>query len=86
MSVSMFRAYAEQLESLRAEQTVDLAQASAYPHLKEDSRKTWLDRMIATIKGVIEDEGERLFSWNGVMMGARRLKAKFYDAFGDRAA
>ena len=86
MPVSMFRAYAEQLESLRAEQTVDIAQASAYPHLQEDARKNWIQRMIETIKGVVEHEADRAFSWNGVRMGARRLKAKFTEAFGDRAA
>lgn len=86
MTVSQFRAYAEQLEALRAEQTVDYAQASAYPHLESEARKNWIERMIDTIKGVIEDEGERPFTWNGVRMGARRLKAKFMEAFGDRAA
>lgn len=82
----MFRAYAEQLEPLRAERTVDVAQSAAYPHLEVDARKSWLDRMIETIKGVIEHEADMAFTWNGVKMGARRLKAKFTESFGERAA
>ena len=82
----MFRCYVEQIEPLRAERTVDTAQASAYPHLEADARKNWLQRMVETIKDVVEHEVDRVFSWNGVRMGARRLKAKFTESFGDRAA
>jgi hypothetical protein len=90
MTTSLFRCYAESLEGLRAERSLDLSQASAFPHLVDKERQSWLRRLLDAITAnQAPDPGEaptRYFTWNGIWMGAKRLAAKFGEAFEDRAA
>ncbi len=85
MTVSMFRCYVSELEALRAERSLDDLQAVMAPHLKEDARKNWVERLVNAIKRPTEQDeaGAKEFSWNGVWMSARRLGRSMADAIGE---
>ncbi len=85
MTVSLFRCYVTELEALRAERSLDDLQAIMAPHIKEDARKSWVERLVNAIKRPPEQDetGRRHFSWNGIWMGAKRLKRSMADAFGE---
>lgn len=79
----MFALHA-QIDRTRAQRTLAMCEAAAYPQMGKDGRK-FIDALIERCRGVIDTAAgdiERVF-WNGSMLrGARALKAKAAEHFG----
>jgi hypothetical protein len=84
MTVSVLRAFIDELEPLRAEREADLIGVAIHPHLTVEAQKTRMERLVETMKRAGEKaESAAEFSFNGIRMGARALRRKFGEAFGD---
>jgi hypothetical protein len=84
MTVSVLRAFIDELEPLRAEREADLIGVAIHPHLTVEAQKTRMERLVATMQHAADKAETAVeFSFNRVRMGARALKRKFGEAFGD---
>jgi hypothetical protein len=84
MTVSVLRAFIDELEPLRAEREADLIGVAIHPHLAVEVQKTRMERLVETIKRAGEKaESAAEFTWNKARVSVRGLRNKMADAFGD---